>query len=373
MMPRPADLEDVQAAVKSHPCLLPRGGGSKTALSTPPHEVESLDLSNLSGVLEYEPDEFTFTALAGTPLTEVEALLAERGQYLPFDPILVRRGATLGGTVAAGVNGPGRQRYGGVRDFLIAVRFVDGEGRLVRGGAKVVKNAAGFDFPKLMVGSLGRLGVLIELTFKVFPAPEATATVELSYPRLDDALQDVYRLAVSPLELYALDLEPGETTWRLSARMGGLREALPTRVERLREFLLAPRGGATAAAMIESPAETMLWEQIKEFAWVPPDWALLKIPLLPGRIAALESALQGFEARRRYSAGGNLLWLACQVSTDSWPVKIDALLTNLNLSGLVILGPSGGVRVGVDHGAPFALRVKRALDPNGRFPALGDR
>ena len=108
-------------------------------------------------------------------------MLAEHGQYLPFDPPLAAAGATLGGTVAAGLSGPGRYRYGGVRDFVLGVRFVDGMGNLVRGGGKVVKNAAGFDFPKLMVGSLGRLGVLAELSFKVFPQPPAFATLAVSY------------------------------------------------------------------------------------------------------------------------------------------------------------------------------------------------
>ena len=113
--------------------------------------------------------EFTFTALAGTPVREIAAALAERGQYLPFDPMLREAGATLGGTVAAGLSGPGRFRYGGLRDFILGVRFVDGEGRLLRLGGKVVKNAAGFDLPKFFVGSLGRFGVLAEMTFKVFP------------------------------------------------------------------------------------------------------------------------------------------------------------------------------------------------------------
>jgi glycolate oxidase FAD binding subunit len=369
---RPSHAEDVQAAVKDHPRLLARGGGSKTALSAISPDSVTLDLSGLSGLLEYQPEELTFTALAGTPVAEVEALLAGRGQYLPFDPVLSGRGATLGGTVAAGLSGPGRQRYGGVRDFLIGARFVNGEGELVRGGARVVKNAAGFDLPKLMVGSLGSLGVLVELTFKVFPVPEAYATLAFEYARLEDALADLYRLVTSPLELHALDLEPAEDgrAWTLWTRLGGLREALPARLDRLRGFLLAPRGGASVAELFEGAAETELWRRVKDFSGVPPDWALVKVPLTPKRIVEIEQRTEGLEALRRYSAGGNVVWLACPVAADSWPMKIDALLTGLELSGLAVLGPSGRVRLGVDPGAPLALRVKRALDPNGRFPAL---
>ena len=108
-------------------------------------------------------------AAPATPVAEIERRLAAHGQYLPFEPPLAGCGATLGGTVASGLNGPGRYRYGGVRDFLLGGTFVDGEGRLVRGGGKVVKNAAGFYLHHLLLGSLGRLGIFVELTFKVFP------------------------------------------------------------------------------------------------------------------------------------------------------------------------------------------------------------
>ena len=143
---RPAAIQEVQEAVLATPRLHVVGGHSKPALSTPADQsVAALEMTGLSGILEYDPGEYTFTALAGTSLATVEAALAEHGQYMPFDPPLVEAGATLGGTVAAGLSGSGRQRYGGVRDFLIGVRLVDGQGRLVRGGGKVVKNAAGFD------------------------------------------------------------------------------------------------------------------------------------------------------------------------------------------------------------------------------------
>ena len=165
----PSTVQELQSIVRAYPRVLPRGGGTKPALSTPRGGETPIDLSRLSGMLDYEPGEFVFTALAGTRVYTISSVLAGHGQYLPFDPLLVERGATLGGTVAAGASGPGRYRYGGVRDFQLGVRFVNGGGEIVRAGGKVVKNAAGFDIPKLMVGSLGQLGVLVELSFKVFP------------------------------------------------------------------------------------------------------------------------------------------------------------------------------------------------------------
>ncbi|HEX4960022.1 MAG TPA: FAD-binding protein, partial [Thermoanaerobaculia bacterium] len=232
-----------------------------------------------------------------------------------------------------------------------------GAGNLVRGGAKVVKNAAGFDLPKLMVGSLGRLGVLAELTFKVFPAPETYATLALIYPDLTAALKDVVRLSLSPLELHALDLEPAEPAdagWRLWLRLGGLADALPARTERLRTFL---------SPVVAESVEDGVWETVKELSWVPAGWRLIKIPLTPKRIPALETSLQEIETRRRYSAGGNLCWLATPADV---PV-LDRLLTVLDLSGLVLLGPAGTTRLGTDPGAPFARRIKQALDPDARF------
>src|SRR6185503_15751320 len=151
---RVSELRDAMAAAAAQgQRSLPRGGGTKDALSSAGGETTRLDLGGCAGIVEYAPSEFTVTALAGTPIAEMVAALGERGQYLPFDPILVEAGATLGGTIAAGVSGSGRARYGGIRDFILGVRFLDGGGTLVRGGGKVVKNAAGFDLPKLMVGS----------------------------------------------------------------------------------------------------------------------------------------------------------------------------------------------------------------------------
>ncbi|HEY6887587.1 MAG TPA: FAD-binding protein, partial [Solirubrobacter sp.] len=174
-------VESVRAALLETDLALPVAGATKPALTG------GLDVAGLRGIVEYDPAELTFTALAGTPLREIVTALAEHGQYLPFDPPWVDAGATLGGTVAAGLSGSCSHRHGGIRDFVLGVRFLDGTGRLVGGGGKVVKNAAGFDLPKLFVGSVGRLGVLVQLSLKVFPAPAAWATLRAQADGLDDA------------------------------------------------------------------------------------------------------------------------------------------------------------------------------------------
>lgn len=202
-------VEALQDVVREGPRVLPVGGGTKPALSDPPSgDVVSVDVSGLRGMLEYDPAELTFTALAGTPVAEIDAALGEHGQYLPFDPPLAAAGATLGGVVAAGTSGSNAFRHGGLRDFVIGVRFVDGTGRLVAGGGRVVKNAAGFDLPKLMVGSAGRLGVVVQLSLKVFPRPRATTTLSFALDSSQAALGVIAALGRSALDLDALDLEP---------------------------------------------------------------------------------------------------------------------------------------------------------------------
>lgn len=349
-------IEDIRSAIREGARLLPRGGGSKPGLSTPTEGVAALDISGLAGVLEYDPGEFTFTALAGTRLADVQALLREHGQYLPFDPPLVEKGATLGGTVAAGLSGPGRYRYGGVRDFILGVRFVDGNGEVIRGGGKVVKNAAGFDLPKMMVGSLGQLGVLVELTFKVFPQPQAYLTVSLRCTTLADAVASLYRLYTARMDIDALDILSAEGVATLQVRVGGLPAALPARAERVRALL----GGGD---VVQGEEEAALWRDAREFTWVPAGWALVKVPLTPRRIAELENALASRTSLRRYSSGGNVAWVALPEP----PLVLHTPLMELGLSGLTVFGPPGQARLGVRVGEAFERRVKRVFDPHHRF------
>lgn len=351
----PANVAELKKIIRSHPRLSPRGNGSKTAL-VPPEGVTPLDLSGLVGLLEYQPSEYTFTALAGTTLSEVNQTLANNGQFLPFDPPLSERGATLGGTVAAGLSGPGRYRFGGVRDFILAIQFLDADGELVRGGGKVVKNAAGFDLPKWMVGSLGGYGALVELTFKVFPQPKAYTSLRATYPTMEEALDALIQLASTPIDLFCLDLIPLPSGADLLIRIGGLPEAFPARIQRLKELL--DRG-----EVIEGEAETRMWRDAREFSWLPKDHSLVKIPITPRRVIQMEEFLSGYGAERRYSVGANLAWVA-------WPGDIDQLntgLSQLQLSGLVVLGQPGRRLIGIRRGEAFARRVKQALDPSGRW------
>ncbi len=357
-------INDLQEAIQGSSKVSLRGGGTKSALQTATDDTHRLDLTGLSGILEYEPGEYTFTALAGTPLATVEAALAEHGQYLPFDPPFVARGATLGGTVATGLSGSGRVRFGGVRDFLIGVRFVDGQGRLVRGGGKVVKNAAGFDLPKLMVGSLGQFGVLAEVSFKVFPQPQAYTTLQVSYGTVADLLAGLQLVVSSHFDIHALDLHIVESvgvTYALWIRLGGLHAVLPERIDHLRQLL-------GSGVVVAEEQEAALWSAVREATWMPDGTTLVKVALTPGKIAAVEAILATTSAQRHYAVGGNLAWVA-------WPgalAELDQALQQIELSGLALIGPNienGNPLLGHRNGQHFAQRIKSALDPNNRFPS----
>lgn len=357
-------VEEIQEAVRTAPPgvrLLPLAGATKPALSSSRRDdVEQLNLAGLSGVLEYDPAELTITALAGTPVREVASILAEHGQYLPFDPLLPAAGATLGGVVATGASGAGAWRHGGVRDFIIGVKFVDGTGRLIAAGGKVVKNAAGFDLPKLMVGSAGRLGVITQLSFKVFPCPPATTTVEFGFDTTDRAVAGAIVLSRGPVELDALDILPGS---RLLARVGGRAETLRSRADRLARTLDIP------PTYHDGEQERVLWRDAAELAWSPAGAAMVRVGLSIRQLVRLEAALTLIpDVRIRYGIGGTVAWI-------SWPAaapldRLDTILCDLALPGMVLLGPPDRAFLGPATGGVFGARIVTALDPDQRFLEL---
>lgn len=367
---QPGSAAEVAEAVRGAERVVPRGGGTKPALAVV-DGAEVLDVSGLSGITEYLPSEYTVTALAGTPLVDIEARLAAEGQYLPFDPLLVDAGSTVGGTVAAGANGPGRLRYGGLRDFLLAVTFVDGRGQTVRGGAKVVKNAAGFDLPKLMVGSLGRLGVLSECTFKVFPHPESCATVRVAGMALDEALEAAGRVGSGAVELECLDLVHGLSGWDLEIRIGGRSFALDARLKRVADLL------DTGVTSLSGDADATHWRSRREFGWASPDASVLKFPMTPASAISLEQVLAELGAShvaRVYSAGIQQAFVAWPAERAADLTALDRALTQSRLTALALCATADAPNqpiLGYRTGGELLRRVEQALDPAGRFGRLG--
>ncbi|ASI69557.1 glycolate oxidase subunit GlcE [Diaphorobacter nitroreducens] len=180
------------------------GGGTKDfhGPGAPQHAGEPLDMRPLAGVVSYEPSELVVTALAGTPLAELEALLARHGQSLPFEPPRFAEGGTVGGMVAAGLSGPARASVGAVRDYVLGVEIINGRGELLRFGGQVMKNVAGYDVSRLMAGAWGQLGVITEVSLKVLPVPPAEATLRFDCDQAE-ALRRLNAWGGQPLPLNA--------------------------------------------------------------------------------------------------------------------------------------------------------------------------
>ena len=174
-----ADLvEQVRAAAAHATPLVIRGGGSKDFLGRRTKGTP-LDVSGLRGIVHYEPTELVITACAGTPLAEIEAALAERGQMLGFEPPHCGATATLGGTIACGLSGPSRPFRGAARDFVLGTKLINGAGEPLSFGGEVMKNVAGYDVSRLLCGAYGTLGVLLEVSLKVLPRPASEITLAL--------------------------------------------------------------------------------------------------------------------------------------------------------------------------------------------------
>jgi glycolate oxidase FAD binding subunit len=242
--------EQIHAAAAAHTQLRVRAGGSKDFYGNAPRGV-ALDPRALTGIVSYQPAELALAARAGTKLSEIEDALAAHGQMLAFEPPHFGAGATIGGAVASGLAGPRRAAagfsYGGVRDFVLGAQLLDGRAQLLRFGGLVMKNVAGYDVARLLVGSLGALGVIVEISLKVVPRPAGEATLRFA---LDEgaALTQLNRWAGLPLPLSASAWHAGQLYLRLSGSGAAVNAALQT------------LGGER----LEEDAGAQLWQQIRE-------------------------------------------------------------------------------------------------------------
>ncbi|KVW95556.1 glycolate oxidase subunit GlcE [Thiobacillus denitrificans] len=216
-------IERIRAAHESNTPLIIQGGGSKTFYGNA-DEGEVLSTRALAGIVDYQPKELVLTARAGTPLAEIEGLLAEQNQMLAFEPPHFGGPATLGGCIAAGLSGPRRPYAGAARDFVLGVRMVDGTGQPLRFGGQVIKNVAGYDVSRLMVGALGTLGLITEVSLKVLPKPAAESTLQFE---LDEAtaILKMNQWAGQPLPLSATSWHAGLLTLRLSGAASAVQVA----------------------------------------------------------------------------------------------------------------------------------------------------
>ena len=227
----------VREAAAAHMPLMIIGGGSKRFLG---RRVAGAPLAvgEHRGILHYVPEELVLSARAGTPLAEIEAALAARGQMLAFEPPSFGTTATLGGTIAANLSGPRRAYAGAARDFVLGCRIVNGRGEILHFGGEVMKNVAGYDLSRLMAGAFGTLGVLLEISLKVLPRPETETTLVFERDEAT-AIETMNRWAGRPLPLSATAWSDG----RLYVRLSGPAPALAA--------VAAKLGGETLSAAAE--------------------------------------------------------------------------------------------------------------------------
>lgn len=197
-------------------------------------DAQPLSVAEHRGVLSYEPTELVITARAGTPLSEINATLAAQNQMLPFEPPAFGSAATLGGTIACGLSGPRRPYSGAARDFVLGCRVINGNGEILRFGGEVMKNVAGYDASRLMVGALGSLGVLLDISLKVLPIPEQEITLTRACTT-HAALDMMHALAARPIPLSASCYHEG----RLYVRLAGTRAAVSVSREKIGGDLLS--------------------------------------------------------------------------------------------------------------------------------------
>ena len=310
-----AELADaIRASAAKGTKLHIRGGGTRAGLG---HGVtgQLVDTTGLKGVALYEPGALTIVAAAGTPLETIEKTLAKEGQRLPFEPMDHRAlygtngKSTIGGVVAANVSGPRRIQAGACRDSLIGVRFVDGEGTVIKNGGRVMKNVTGYDLVKLMAGSHGTLGVLSEVAFKVLPMPEAGATVIVHGLDTIKACAAMSAALTAPYDVNGAAHLPSRANHpaRTCIRVEGFEGSVTYRSGQLKDLL-----GRFGDVTIEAHQATAqkLWQHIRDAETVASGKGdVWRISVKPSDAPRLATTL-GDDAQLQFDWGGGLVW-AC--------------------------------------------------------------
>jgi glycolate oxidase FAD binding subunit len=392
---KPRDAKDVEDAVQwalgEGKALEIVGQGSKRAIGRPAQSDLTLDLSGLSGVTLYEPEELVLSAKAGTPLVEIEALVTSKNQMLAFEPMnyasilagVPERG-TIGGALATNLSGPRRIKAGAARDHFLGFSAVSGRGQTFKSGGRVVKNVTGYDLCKLMAGSWGTLGVMTEVTIKVLPRPETETTVIVSGLDDSDAVRAMAAAMALPCEVSGAAHLSAAAAARLPTA-GAIARGRPLTALRLEgvEPSVAHRKTVLETAM-KSHGEVGscggivsrdLWRAIRDVtsfaaSRTGSDQPLWRISTAPSKGAALARAITaGAEAEIVYDWAGGLIWMLLAPSDDAGAAVVRRAVKAHGGHATLIRAPMA-LRAAIDVFEPqdaglaaLTKRVKDSFDP----------
>ncbi len=393
LKPRDAkDVEDaVQWALAEGKALEVVGHASKRALGRPAQSDATLDVSGLSGITLYEPEELVLSARAGTPLEEIEALLGSRNQQLAFEPMdygpllgVAPGAATIGGVLAANLSGPRRIKAGAARDHFLGVGAVSGRGEIFKSGGRVVKNVTGYDLCKLLAGSWGTLAVMTDVTLKTLPRPETEATLvvrglpdTMAVTAMAEAMGtpcDVSGAAFVPERLVAqvlADLGAGASATVL--RLEGVAPSVAHRLRILTEAM--KRFGALA--VLEAAGSRSAWRAIRDVTPLAADgpagtFPLWRIATAPTRGAELARRIgDRVDAEFIYDWAGGLVWAVLAPSDDAGEAVVREAVETCGGHATLVRAPAAlRAVVPVFNPEQAALaeltqRVKHSFDPKG--------
>jgi len=364
------------------------GNRTKRRIGRPMQVATRISASELSGVTLYEPTELVLSAKAGTPLSEIEALLDKNGQELAFEPARWERISSAGGpgeaTIGASVaiNGSGARRIlrGSVRDQLLGVRAVNGNGEIIKSGGRVMKNVTGYDVARGLAGSWGTLAVLSEVTVKVFPKAEETRSlVFLNLPD-EGAVTAMCQAMGTPFEVSGTAHLPAAFVERLTIpdiarlnqsvtvlRLENFSAALGRRVNQLNDRL-KPFG---AIYELDDERSRSFWNDVRNLAFLAgSDWPLWRITVSPDRAAQLVNALRAqIDCHAAYEWSGGLIWVEVSPATDAGATMLRRIVAEFRADAMLVRAPQA-TRGAVDIFQPLPetnmalIRgLKEAFDP----------
>jgi glycolate oxidase FAD binding subunit len=412
---RPATAKEIAELVKfaaaEKLAVIPTGARTKLAIGLPPRQFDlALDMTRLDRIVSYDPGDLTLSVESGLPLCNLQTALAEHGQFLPLAVPFMDR-TTVGGTIASGMEGPLRHSYGTVRDYVLGMEFVTGEGALSKSGGRVVKNVAGYDLHKLMIGALGTLGIMTKINFRTFPQPRSSRGFVAAFSTSTGAFDMRRRISHSPLRPLSLDIFSPQTAdlfacaaaaeitngpmisnplsnkyWTLTAGFAG-DEVLLARYEiELRR--MAEECSAESAAVLAKDHLLPAWVRKREFVPIALASAsaatIVKISVLPSLINAVLVKAQAYAENYAVpwvamARGCGVVYFAllpasrdegARTRISQAADQIQATASSVGGNSTIPWCPSewkGTLRIwGPDRGASSPMqKIKRVFDPQG--------